>query len=224
MRECQARRCQYSFGETLADVPTPLALTHWDDHQVIIALPPLTCDPRIIKVRLPEVSVTDGIGQILACEDERAILTLCEPIYFPTSTPRRRARLMYRGDKSVRARAEDSGNYLYLALDTLCSADIRAVTDDASATVVDGVGEAESPHPPGRVSPPVVLRWKIAQGEDGWRPWKPDEDELASDLKRPVPIGKLLQGQFVDPDKRFSVSIRGGLDWTRKGFLSCATF
>lgn len=217
-------------------MPTPLALTHWDDREVVIALPPLTCDPRIVKIRLPEVSA--ATGQITACADERAIVTLRDPVYFPTSTPRRGARLMYRGDGV--AKTED-GHCLYLAMDTACSADggvasgAGAGADDASATV-SGSRQAESPRTPGpashqeqgslpgRVSPPVVLRWKIGPGDDGWRAWDPDEDGKASDLKRPIPIEKLLQGQFVDPDKLFSVSIRSGLDWTRKGYLSCATF
>jgi hypothetical protein len=47
-------------------------------------------------------------------------------------------------------------------------------------------------------------------------------DGTASDLKRDVPVWKMLRGQFVDSDKLFSVPIRSGLDWKRKGYLSCS--
>lgn len=229
LRECQARRCRYSFGEALADAPAPLALAHWGDREVVVALPPLTCDPRIVRVRLPEVSATataggGGGGQTAAasCADEGAVSTPRDPVYFPASAPRRGARLMYRAEEGV-AGGED-GSCLYLALDALRhrhAADGPPAPAPAPAPAPDG---EDAPPPPGRVSPPVVLRWKVAPGDEGWRAWDPEEDGRASDLKRPVPIEKLLQGQFVDADKLFSVSIRGGLDWRRKGYLSCATF
>lgn len=179
----------------------------------------------MVKISLPEISA--NTNQIAACADDRAISTLRDPIYFPASTPWRGARLMYRGEK---AKAEDS-SCLYLALDTLCYADAQAAIDASAA--VDRPRRDEPPptpgsasdeeSPPGRVGPPVVLRWKIAPG-DGWRAWDAEQDTKASDLKRPIPIEKLLQGQFVDPDKRFTVPISGGLNWTFRGYLSCAIF
>lgn len=220
-------------------MPPPLCLTHWDDREVVVALPPLTCDPRVVRIRLPEVSA--ATGQITACEDDGAISTPREPVYFPTSTPARCARLMYRGPQQQKVGGAEDGEdgggscYLFLALDRSrqgtaqtrpAAADGTAAGDDAPRAASEtgpGLASDAKHTSPGRVSPPVVLRWKIASG-DGWRAWNPEEDGKASDLKRPIPVEKLLQGQFVDAAKRFHVSIRSGLNWSRKGHLSCAAF
>lgn len=185
VRQSEARGYKYTFGETLRDVALPLSLTHWSDNEVVIALPPLTCDPRIIKI---DLSLTDS-----------SFCTLSAPIYFPTSTPRRKARLVYRGSQGSKG-----SDYLCLALDSLVAAD--QASDEGL-----------------QMSAPVVLRWKIAE-LGGWRAWEDERDETASDIKRGISAWQLLKGDFVDNDKSFSVPIRSGLDWTRKGYLSCATF
>lgn len=220
LREGAPQRCTYSFGEALADVPLPLALTHWSDTEVIIALPPLTCDAKILKIMLPafpSVAVS-GAEESSLTDDGSAITTLSNAIYFPTSTPSRGARLMYRNDGESGMTA---GGRLYLVLDKL----IHTVAGENNGVgqTTEGVTDISAPGGPdlGQASPPVVLRWKIAQS-DGWRPWHPKVDSTASDLKRDVPVWKLLRGQFVDSDKLFSVPIRSGLDWRRKAYLSCA--
>lgn len=200
---------------------------------MLVALPPLTCDPRVVRIRLPEVDPATGL--IAACYDDDdngsggGILTPREPVYFPASTPARRPRLMYRGPQQHQQRAEgvseagEAGGscYLFLALDRLRHG--KAPTRPTAGGASSAESDAE-PSSPERVSPPVVLRWKMASGDDGWRAWNPEEDGRASDLKRPIPVEKLLQGQFVDAAKRFHVQIRSGLNWSRKGHLSCATF
>lgn len=227
LRECPPQRCTYTFGETLADVPLPLVLTHWSDTEVIIALPPLTCDPKILKIMLPvfPVSNVDESGRV----DGNAILTLQNAVYFPTSTPVRHAHLMYRNDGE---RGMTAGGRLYLVLDKLVHAstgedniatESPEESTDSSIFVGNGNdGKADGPDL-GQACPPIVLRWKVAQGAGGWRAWNPDADDRASDLKRDIPVWKMLRGQFVDSDKLFSVPIRSGLDWTRKGYLSCGT-
>lgn len=228
LREGSPQRCTYTFGETLADVPLPLALTHWGDTEVIVALPPLTCDPKILKIMLPvfPTGVVTGVDETDA-RDGNAIVTLQRAIYFPTSTPVRQARLMYRNDGESSMAA---GGRLYLVLDKLIHSaaseedDTNRTTEGASenSMSVDDGGRGKIGGPDlGQASPPVVLRWKITQG-DGWRAWDPDIDGTASDLKSEIPVWKMLKGQFVDSDKLFSVPIRSGLDWTRKGYLSCA--
>ncbi|KAG8160710.1 hypothetical protein KVR01_008974 [Diaporthe batatas] len=225
-RECPPQECTYSFGETLADVPLPLALTHWSDTEVIVALPPLTCDPKILKLMLsalPDLPVPGPDDD--RCAGGNNILTLQSAIYFPTSTPIRQARLMYRNEGQSDVKAEGR---LYLVLDRLVPSDGSKHADgvesgekttDSSTSKNDEGGDTGAPEL-GQASPPVVLRWKIAHN-DGWRAWDPEADSKASDLKREVPVWKMLRGQFVDSDKLFSVPIRSGLDWTRKGYLSC---
>lgn len=190
IRHSEARGYKYSFGETLADVALPLCLTSWSDNEVVIALPPLTCDAKIIKIELD----TDPAVDTPVC-------TLRAPIYFPTSTPRRTARLIYRGSQGAK-----SSEYLCLVLDTVAG--------------VEQAGEGEAGL---QTSGPVVLRWKIGE-LGGWREWEEEQDGTASDLKRGMSAWQLLKGDFVDNDKYFSVPIRSGLDWTRKGHLSCAAY
>lgn len=225
-RECPPQRCTYSFGESLAHVPLPLALTHWSDTEVTVALPPLTCDPKILKIMLPflpHLAVADREDD--SCAGGGTIMTLQHAIFFPMSTPNRQACLMYRNEGQSGIVAEGR---LYLVLDRpvhpSAADDTDGVessektTDDFPSNNYEG-NEAGAPEL-GQASPPVVLRWKIEQN-DGWRAWNPEVDSKASDLKRDVPVWKMLRGQFVDSDKLFSVPIRSGLDWTRKGYLSC---
>lgn len=175
----------------------PLSLSCWGDKEIVIALPPLTCDPKMIKIGLPRLP--DLVNELNDSAGDTSFRTLGAPIYFPTSTPRRKARLMYRSSQGV-----DDSDYLFLALDSL------AAVDQA----------AEEGH---RTTAPVVLRWKVAE-LGGWRAWQEESDGMAADVKRGISAWQLLKGEFVDNDKYFSVPIRSGLDWTRKGYLSCATF
>lgn len=194
LRHSEVSGYKYMFGETLADVALPLALTCWSDNEVVIALPPLTCDPKIIKIGLRRHA-----GQVEDIAHDASFCTLRAPIYFPTSTPRRKARLLYRSSEGTKG-----SGYICLALD----------------------GTEPSEHGAGEdvlTSPPVVLRWKIAE-LGGWREWEEKQDGTASDLKRGISDWQMLKGDFVDNDKYFRVPIRSGLDWTRKGHLSCAAF
>lgn len=184
-RHSETRGYKYRFGETLAEVALPLSLTCWSDSEVVIALPPLTCDPRIVKIQLPRLA--EATPSSSSAGADTAFWTLGAPIYFPTSTPRRKAHLVYRSSQGTKG-----SEYLCLALDS-----------------VEGA--------------PVVLRWKIGE-LGGWRAWDDEHDGTASDVTRAVTGWQLLKGDFVDNDKYFSVPIRSGLDWTRKGHLSCAAF
>jgi hypothetical protein len=135
---------------------------------------------------------------------------------------------MYRNDGQA---GTEAGGRLYLVLDKLLhpgaeknSGEMETIKNAKTSIIPhDNDEERDEAGGPdlGQASPPVVLRWKVEQG-DGWRAWDPDVDGTASDLKRDVPVWKMLRGQFVDSDKLFSVPIRSGLDWRRKGYLSCA--
>lgn len=125
--------------------------------------------------------------------------TLHTPIFFPSSAVVSSPILLYRH------RSSSKDHEMFLALTQKKSASHSADSDEQV---------------PSSTSSPVVIRWKIPHG-DGWRKWDPEIDEESEDLKRGVDDARILRGDFVDGEKRFSVPIRSGLDWTRLGFLTC---
>jgi hypothetical protein len=156
----------YAFGETLADVPLPLALTHWSDTEVVIALPPLTCDPKILKIMLPVLPpvAATAAEEETGC-DGNTPMTLQHRVYFPTWTPGRQAHMMYRNDGEDGKAA--AGGRLYLVLDNLVHPDVAEAngvtmtTEDATtrpaSVEANQPGETCGPEL-GQASPPVVLR------------------------------------------------------------------
>ncbi|KAI1335370.1 hypothetical protein F5Y15DRAFT_419856 [Xylariaceae sp. FL0016] len=178
-------RCVYSLADHPIDLPSPFVLTSWCDDYVLIALPPLTCEAKILKITL-------GPG----CDD-RTILTLREPIYFPNSTPRRDARLL------CRPSTKNSEGYIFLVL--------NAVTATS----------AENPLESSQTSPVVALRWSVSDDE-GWREWDAEVDGKSTELKNGISFWTMMRGTYAESGRPFSVPIRSGLNWTRKGYLSCS--
>ncbi|KAI0379653.1 hypothetical protein F5Y04DRAFT_282741 [Hypomontagnella monticulosa] len=197
LRERQPIQCTYKFADRLIDLAPKLTLTHWDDDCLLIALPPLTCDPKILAINLPKGAETPSGA------DSTPIRTLEKQIYFPASTPRRDARLLFKQS------SEGKDDYIYLALGAF-SPPSPPPTDNKTNTLAT----------PSQASPPVFLQWRVSQA-DGWRAWDPEVDEESADWKRKTPISMTLRGNFVDSEKSVSVPIRSGLNWTRKGHLSC---
>ncbi|KAI0870765.1 hypothetical protein GGS24DRAFT_90925 [Hypoxylon argillaceum] len=175
----KTHRIVYNFADPLIALDPPFSLSYWCDDYIIIALPPLTCSPKILKISLHS-DVSDPV------------LTLRNPIYFPASTPRRDARLVYRPS------SKDAEGYVFLVLNAVPAA--KDATSDTS-------------------SPVAALRWSVSD-DDGWRPWN-QEDEILPDSTRNS-LWKFMRGNFVESGKPFSVPVRCGLNWTRKGYLSCA--
>jgi hypothetical protein len=200
VRECQASSCSYTFGNRLCDTPNPLALTHWADTHILVALPSLTCDPKIIKVALN-------------CTGDSAVSTLRKPIYFPTSTPQRKPRLLYKPGTGGK------DDCIYLALDALIANSSGDPSLPADSAQLPG-DEASSEDSPSRASPPVVLRWKVGP-DGGWGAWDAETDSKSDDVKNGGNLWNVLRGSFVESEKSFSVPVRSGLDWRRKGYLSC---
>ncbi|KAF3025055.1 hypothetical protein E8E14_014449 [Neopestalotiopsis sp. 37M] len=196
-------QCNYSFADKLANIALPLTLTYWAEDSVLIALPPLTCDAKIIRVKLSK----DGANE------DTQIKTLRAPIYFPSSTPHRDPWLLQRTSFN----SDGKYSYLHLALGALFPTKRESSPAQPRPEVQDGTRIGR---PMDQASPPVFLRWKIPE-DDGWRSWDADLDGKSSDLKRETPVWEVLRGGYVDPNKPFSVPIRFGLDWTRKGYLSC---
>lgn len=181
-------RVVYNFADPLEAIEPPFALTYWSDGYIIIALPHLTCNPKILKIALDgdDISHTHSVS------------TLRNPIYFPASTPRRDARLVYRPS------SKDSEGYIFLVLNAV-----------PAAAAKDGSVSADTS------SPVTALRWSISDDE-GWRPWSDEEDGSSSDLTREYsPLWNFMRGDFIESGKPFSVPVRSGLNWTRKSYLSC---
>ncbi|KAI0913046.1 hypothetical protein F4823DRAFT_102990 [Ustulina deusta] len=180
MTASQISRVVYHFADQLVAIDPPFALTYWCDDHIIVALPHLTCNPKMLKIAL-------------AREASHPVSTLRNPIYFPASTPRRDARLVYRPS------SKDSEGYVFLVLNA-----VPAARDAASDTS----------------SPVTALRWSVSD-DGGWRPWSEEEDANSADLTKDSPLWNFMRGNFVESGKPFSVPVRSGLNWTRKSFLSC---
>ncbi|KAI1419052.1 hypothetical protein F5Y12DRAFT_311481 [Xylaria sp. FL1777] len=183
----QTSRIVHNLGDPLGAIEPPFALTYWCDNYVIVALPHLTCNPKILKIALD----SDSGGA------SNTVSTLRNPIYFPSSTPRRDARLVYRPS------SKDSEGYIFLVLNAVPTAKGGAASDTDTG------------------SPVTALRWGVSD-EDGWRPWSDEEDGNSSDLLKDSPLWNFMRGNFVESGKPFSVPVRSGLNWTRKSFLSCS--
>lgn len=123
---------------------------------------------------------------------ETNIQTLANPIFFPNSTPCRSPRILYRSS------LKEKKDILVLALSGL---------------------SLEANETNGGYSP-AVLEWKVNK-KDGWRAWN---ETIDSSEPEPAEFRTYteLRGTFIDADRRFNVTVRSGLDWKRKAFLSCA--
>ncbi|KAK4189828.1 hypothetical protein QBC35DRAFT_544418 [Podospora australis] len=126
----------------------------------------------------------------------RGVQTLSRPVFIPSSTSHRSPKILYQSSPS---KPDDS---LYLVLDS----DLNPERN----------GEDR------RAGWPTAIRWAVPKA-DGWRPWDFDQDSKCDDLKRDpsITITQVLKGSFVESEKRFQVPIRGALDYTKRGFLSC---
>lgn len=196
--------CEWTFGDSLYNLCAPFALTHWTDEAVAIALPPLTCDPKIIKLILPRLSPTNRTGEVDVsterCKNESSFLTLCTPIYFPTSTPRRNPCLMM---PTLTRPSQNYDEYIYLVLDKSVPLEDKNISLSVDQSNL-----------------PVVLCWKIAK-ESAWRDWDKESDGKSEDVKKQTLTAQKLRGNFIESNKLFNVAVRGGADWKRVGILSC---
>jgi hypothetical protein len=67
--------------------------------------------------------------------------------------------------------------------------------------------------------PPTVMLWKLSKKD--WRDWDDIQDGQSEKLKSTHGTYSQIRGSFIAADRKFSVPIRSGLNWTRKGVLSC---
>ncbi|KAG5799599.1 hypothetical protein H9Q69_001437 [Fusarium xylarioides] len=222
----------YNFLGLICDLPRPYIMTNWTAECVVLALPPLNYNPKVIKI-----SLWPRKGGANASEMPSAISTLTHPIFFPQSTVRRSPHIMYCDGGS-----HDKDSYLYLVLDTLDSSSscpestLRCGPGHFRGTELD---QATCNDERSDASDPVVMGWKIvgtskasstdaheSSGGDtqeihAWREWR-DEDQSSEDFKAKRSASdeyQILRGDFVG--ETYSVPVRSGLDWTREGFLTC---
>ncbi|KAJ9602077.1 hypothetical protein H2200_013437 [Cladophialophora chaetospira] len=177
----EVQRLTYKFGAPTSRLRTPYILSCWDADSLFLCLPLLSCNPKLVRFSLASK------GQDLP------IQTLANSIFFPSSTPCRNPRILYRSSRS------EKKDILVLALDSL--------------------GEVSEEGDNGYL--PAVIEWKIDK-EKGWKVWDEATDGEEPALMEYNRTYAQLRGTFIDADRRFNVVVRSGLNWTKKAFLSCA--
>ena len=184
----------HRFCESASSLTHPFLLTAWSPRKLLVALPKLYCDPKIIRFALSD--------DVNTASNVQPCRTLRAPVYFPSSTVYRRPRILLRSPSAPLAE-ESLGvhEHLILALDS------------------EGRGATEKDSPQSML-PAIVMDWSISM-VDGWRDWDSELDERSEELKCNRCTWDMLRGSFVDSEQRFRVPIRSGLNWTRKAFLSC---
>jgi hypothetical protein len=136
-----------------------------------------------------------GVSSLDELDSDTTIQTLASPVFFPSSTPFRRPTLLYNPSRTA-----EKSDFLVLALDSY-----RQSEEEGANSY-----------------PPIVMEWKIP-AKEGWRAWNENIDGEEGGLReQQAKTYECLRGNFIDPERRFNVVVRSGLNWTRKAFLSCA--
>jgi len=180
--------------ECCGAIEHPLILTYWTPEYLYVALPPLSCNPKILRLRHPH-------GEYSEKPASESFETLRDPVYFPYSVPYRNPQII------VRDREDDERQTFVLAFD----AEISSVSSVSRHSDMRPVVSR----------PPALMAWEMDRKED-WRAWEGEVDEPSEELRVGRCTYDMLRGTFVDADKRFNVPIRSGLDWRKKAFLSCS--
>ncbi|KAF5620065.1 vegetatible incompatibility het-E-1 [Fusarium sp. NRRL 52700] len=232
-KNCTLASLSYRFQGKVHELPRPYIITNWTAEYVVLALPPLTYCPKIIRISLSPPADQANTAESLPTRTS----TLSYPVFFPKSTISRDPHIMY-GDGGL----PQKDSYLYLVLDTPDPS-----SSCTESTLRCGPGHFRGLQCPASscdyeergVNGPVVMGWKVlGRGKAGkadesenygpvseeqltWREWS-DEDEVSEDVKASRSATdeyELLRGDFVG--ETYSVPIRSGLNWTKEGVLSC---
>ena len=195
-RTLPVQHLTYRFCGTADALSPPLVLSAWSSSHLVVALPKLYCDTKLVRFALLDDLLEDAKSGSTA----PACQTLKVPVYFPASTPYREPQLLFR--ESSDSRTSGVNDHLILALDF---EDKHMIGKDSTYSPL----------------PPIVMQWTISK-IDGWRSWDTELDERSEELKSDRCTWNMLRGSFVDSEQQFHVPIRSGLDWKRKAFLSCA--
>ena len=197
-RTLPVQQLTYRFCDSADALFSPLVLSAWSPNHLVVALPKLYCDTKLVRFTLLDDVSNDGSSG----EPAPACQTLKVPVFFPASTPYRKPQLLFHeSSKSHTQKKSADDDLLILALDF----EEKDVVGKSSVSPL----------------PPIVMQWSISK-VDGWRAWDTELDERSEELKSNRCTWKMLRGSFVDSEQEFQVPIRSGLDWTRKAFLSCS--
>lgn len=178
------------------DIDVPLVLTAWGPEDVYIALPPLSSKPKI--VRLPLHSPNQNSHSI-----PPRLLTLREPIFFPSSTAFRHPRLLI-----------DEEGKLGLSLG---AQSISAESKEHSATMI---GPCEDHNDNNDEQGPIIISWSLNPLTD-WRDWDVSTDGDLVQYSSAMDQVIRLRGSYVNPGQHFYVSVRSGLNYRTKMIISC---
>ena len=174
----------------------PLILTAWRPDYLYVALPPLSCNPKIVRLPLQPRNkhISDPLG----------FQTLREPILFPCSTPFRQPRL------SVDEKGKISLTLSAQSFSTKRSEDtttmIGPCEKDAAYDIEQG---------------PVLISW-LLDHLTSWRDWKSSMDGHSEKYNSQKDEAGWLRGSYVNPDQAFNVTIRSGLDYRTKKVITCS--
>ena len=197
-RSSNPEKLTYRFIGSVSHTACPIMLTSWSSKYVYIALPPLDCKPKLIRLRHSrddEAEMSTGA----VCQ------TLNDPVYFPSTTLKKDARMVYLENTPVSDGPKPKKRDL-LAL---------------GLNFHDAEKSPSTPSPHQRQDEPDLLTWTISRKE-GWRDWDRNVDEQTEEIEDRDQAYRKLRGSFVSQEQRFNVIVRSGLNWTKKAFLSCS--
>lgn len=192
-RTALATTLRYSSADA---IQAPYVVATWTPGSVYIALPPLSCNPKVVRTSLPlreQPSSTHPFP--LAFE------TLTRPIFFPASTLQR--------DPSLKYLLPPTSSEKATLVLTLAG---RRPTAGVERASTDAHAHEESP---------TLMAWPL-HNHDDWRDWDVASDAQSDAYSGAHGVFERLRGTYVDANQRFCVPIRSGLDWRKQAFVSCA--
>lgn len=177
-------------------IQAPLVLVAWRPDHVYIALPPLSCKPKVVRLALhPPNQNSHSIPP--------SFQTLREPIFFPSSILFRHPRLSI-----------DEQGKLVLSLGA------QSTSAEPKEDTVTMIGRCENATDENKEQGPVLISWSLDHLAD-WRDWDALTDANLEQYSSAMDKIMRLRGSYVNPGQYFSVSVRSGLDYRTKMFISC---
>ena len=202
-RSSQSQKVTYRFAGCInKSMSVKTILTYWGSKHIYVALPPLNCKPKIVRLSLPKEE------SIMDLSKEPMFQTLKTPVFFPFPTSQRNTKIAFR---DLTTPTPDGGRSK--------KRDLLVLVLDADRSSVSFPENSSSPQ--SQVESQDIFTWTISK-KDGWRDWDASIDECTTELEEDEEQYRKLRGTFVTEEQRFNVLIRSGLDWTKKAFLSCA--
>lgn len=189
---------------TIESISSPLILTSWTADEMCAALPALSCIPKVVRLSYKSLLIPSD-------EDLAQFRTLQVPIVFPSSTLSQHASLQLAQQDNeteilnLNLWPKDSSTYntnkrdvLFLHDPTFHGQCSRAKSDTLELK-------------------PIQMSWSLHRNLD-WRYWDELADSQSDLVNQDLPA---LRGKRLVNAEKVSITVRSGLDWRRKAFLSC---